>query len=136
MAPVTFTDSRLGPGTLTLGTVDVAVQMTNVKLTPSVEKIAGTKTLANPKPGSTLSAPEWSLSGSSIDDHGNENGFVAFCFDHHGEEVPFEWVPNSDASLTVTGTALVQAIGWGGDIDTQNKTDFEFEATDLDRVYA
>ena len=46
----TLTDSRLGPGTLSLGGTDFGVQISNVRLVPNIDRQDGTPTLGIPKP--------------------------------------------------------------------------------------
>jgi hypothetical protein len=120
-----FADSRLGPGTLTLGGVEYGQQATNVVLTPTVDSTDGTPTLADPTP-----LPEqketWALEGSAIQDFELDAGFVNYCFDHSGEEVPFEWTPSTDVGVVYSGSCLVTSIPIGGDAGVQITADFSF----------
>jgi hypothetical protein len=63
-----FVDSRLGPGTLTIGTpgTEHSTQISALALTPAVDETDGTPTLALPtrRPSST----KWTLDGSAIND--------------------------------------------------------------------
>jgi hypothetical protein len=120
----TFADSRLGPGTLTLGAAEYGQQITNVVLTPTIDSTDGTPTLADPEP-----LPEqkesWALEGSAIQDFELAAGFVNYCFDNAGEEVAFVWTP-LDAGVSWAGTCLVTAIPIGGDAGVQITADFSF----------
>jgi hypothetical protein len=120
-------DSRLGIGTLEIGTpsVDYGAQITGVTLVPSVDSSDGTPTLADPTP-----LPEqvesWALEGSAISDHDLAAGFVNYCFDHSGSEVEFVFTPKTGSGQKWTGTCLVTAIPIGGDAGVQITADFSF----------
>lgn len=131
-------DSRLGPGTLTVGTagatVDFTCQVTAAKLVPSTDSEDGTPTLCDPTP-----APEatesWSLEGSVIQDWEDPAGFVEFCRLHSGEVHDFTFTPNTAKAVTFSGQCQVRAVEIGGDVGVQNTTDFEFPIVgDLVRV--
>lgn len=121
------TDTRLGPGTLKLGSplVDYGAQISNVSLEPSQDSSDGTPTLGDPDPLPEVSE-SWVLKGSAIQDFEDEAGFVNYCADHALTVVPFEWVPNTDAGTKWTGDVLVTSIPIGGDVTVQNTSDFEF----------
>jgi hypothetical protein len=119
-------DSRLGPGTLTLGTLTGAgCQMSNVRLVPSLEEEDGTPTLCDPKPA-PLMTTTWSLQGTAVQDWESADGFVEFCRENDGTVVTFEWVPSTGKAITYSGSVQVRAVEFGGDVDRQNTTDFEF----------
>lgn len=125
MATATLTDSRLGPGTLTLGTKDFGVQISNVKLSPEHNTEDGTPTLGIPKPAPLLTTT-WLLSGTAIQDWEDTAGFVEYAFTNNNTVVTFEWVPNDAKAVKWTGQCQVKAVEWGGDVATQNTTDWEF----------
>lgn len=121
-APV---DSRLGPGTLTLGATDYGAQASNVRLVPDHNEEDGTPTLGDPTPAPDITT-SWTLSGAAIQDWEEPLGFVEFCRDNNNTNVTFSWVPNSGAGVTFSGTCKVKAIEIGGDVSVQNSSDFEF----------
>lgn len=120
-----FTDSRLGVGTLLLGTTDYGAQIANVVLTPTVDSTDGTPTLAVPDP-----LPEeketWALEGSAIQDFELAAGFVNFCFDNAGSILPFELTPVTADGTKWAGTCRVWSIPVGGDAGVQITADFSF----------
>lgn len=128
-------DSRLGPGTLTLGTMTGAgCQMANVKLVPGMTEEAGTPTLCDPRPAPSVETT-WGLEGSAVQDWEEDEGFVEFCRLNDGQTVPFAWVPNTGKAVTYSGDVQVRAVEFGGDVAKQNTTDFKFPVVgDLDRV--
>jgi hypothetical protein len=121
---ITFTDSRLGPGLLSLGTTEFGVQVSNVKLTPSHDSQDGTPTLGLPKP-SPIVATTWTLEGSAIQDWETAEGFVGYTVANNNTEQPFSWTPKADGP-SFSGTCLVTAVEFGGDVSTQLTTSFSF----------
>lgn len=123
---MTVVDSRLGPGTLTLGTLTGAgCQMSNVRLVPDREEEDGTPTLCDPEPPPLITT-SWTLAGSAVQDWEDPDGFVEFCRTNDGTTVTFEWVPNTDVGVTFEGSVQVRAVEFGGDVAVQTTTDFEF----------
>lgn len=121
----TLKDSRLGPGTLKLGSTDYGTQISNVRLTPEHNSEDGTPTLGIPKPAPLVDTT-WTLSGSAIQDWEAADGFVEYCRTNNNTEVVFEWTPNTDLGVKYGGSCLVLAVEFGGDVASQNTTDFEF----------
>lgn len=125
MSASMFTDSRLGVGTLKIGTVDYGAQIANVVLAPTVDSTDGTPTLAVPDP-----LPEekesWALEGSAIQDFQLDSGFVNYCFDNAGTIVPFELVPVTGDGPTWAGNVRLWSIPIGGDAGVQITADFSF----------
>lgn len=126
MPPV---DSRLGPGTLTIGTTmtSAGCQASNVKLVPEYDEEDGTPTLCEPQPPPLLTEA-WKLTGTSIQDWEDDAGFVEFCRLNAMTEQTFSWVPNTsyDPVVTYSGTVQIRAIEFGGDVSKQNTSDWEF----------
>jgi len=122
---VTFADSRLGPGTLTLGGAEYGQQLANVVLTPTIDSTDGTPTLANPDPLPEESE-SWALEGSAIQDWELVAGFVNYCFDHSGEEIAFVWTPLTADGTKWSGTCKVSSVPVGGDAGVQITADFSF----------
>lgn len=125
MATPVLKDSRLGPGTLTIGGTEYGVQISNVRLTPDVSTEDGTPTLGIPEP-SPLSTIAWKLAGSAIQDWEEDAGFVNYCMDNGLSEVAFTWVPLNDATVEYAGTCQILPVEIGGDVAVQQTTDFEF----------
>lgn len=134
---MTVTDSRLGPGTLELGTLTGAgCQMSNVRLVPDVSEEDGTPTLCDPKPAPE-STTNWSLQGTAVQDWENDetSGFVEFCRVNDGGIVTFDWTPSTSVGVSYSGSCQIRAVEIGGDVAVQNTTDFEFPVVgDLTRT--
>jgi hypothetical protein len=121
--PVAY-DSRLGPGTLTLGATDFSHQAAAVRLTPDVSSEDGTPTLATPDP-----APEstvaWALNIDAIQDFENPAGLVNYLMDNALSEVAFDWTPLTPGGPSYAGTVQIVPIEIGGDVAVQIVTSVE-----------
>src|SRR5262252_4198748 len=124
--PTTLTDSRLGPGTLTIASADHSFQIANVALEPDISEEDGTPTLAEPKPA-PLATIGWKLTGSAIQDWElGADSFLNYLMDHALEEVSFEWIPLTAATgLKYSGTVQLRPASIGGDAGVQITSDFE-----------
>lgn len=125
---MTIKSTKLGPGRLTIGSAgsvqEFAAQLRSCKLEPSVdtedpipvlsgEELAGEDTIT------------YNLTGSVLDDY-TMTSIAVWSKTHAGEELPYEFVPNTDAGLMAKGTVKIRPIGIGGDVKTRNENDFEF----------
>jgi hypothetical protein len=121
------TDSRLGPGVLSLGSTDFGAQISNVTLEPSQDSTDGTPTLGDPDPA-PLIEESWVLSGEAIQDFGDADGFLNYCFDNALSEVAFTFEPDSTTagSSVYAGTCLITSVPIGGDVSAQITSAFEF----------
>ena len=123
--PAALTDSRLGPGTLTIDSAEYSFQIATVSLAPDISDTDGTPTLAVPKPPPEADIT-WKLTGTAIQDWElGAASFVNYLMDHALEEVAFEWVPQGDSTLTYAGTVQLRPVEIGGDAGVQITTDFE-----------
>lgn len=120
-------DSRLGPGTLKLGSplVEFGGQIANVTLEPSQDTEDGTPTLAEPDPAAEVSE-SWALTGEAIQDWEEPTGFVNYCFDNALELVPFEFTPNTGHGQKWTGDCRIVSVPIGGEAGVQVRSAFEF----------
>lgn len=122
----------LGPGKLTITDTgkgrDFSAQVTKVQLAAS----NNTDDPINFLDGSqdTSTSTDWTLEGTIVDDFDADN-LSAWCFDHAGEQMPFEWVPNAKGKIKWTGNVNVSAVSIGGDVKSKNTNDFSFPVTDL-----
>lgn len=123
-----ITQSRVKQGVLTFETtptpVDFSCQPTNIRLTPTTNTEDPVETLCGDTAAGTGSTT-WALNGTAIQDFDSPAGFLMFCFDNAGEEVPFTWQPNADSGEW-SGTVTVQALEMGGDVNARITTDFSF----------
>ena len=125
MAATELTDSRLGPGTLTIATTEYSYQIANVALEPEIEDEDGTPTLAVPEPA-PLATVKWALTGSAIQDFElGAASFLNYLMDNALDEVPFEWTPVTANTLKYAGTCQLRPATIGGDAGVQITSDFE-----------
>lgn len=122
-----LTDSRLGVGTLTIGTVpmDVSAQVANCALEPDIEEEDGTPTLAEPDPA-PLASVAWNLTGTVIQDFGaGATSFLNYLMDNALAEEPFEFTPETAEGTSFSGTVQIRPAPIGGDAGVQITSDFE-----------
>lgn len=120
----------LGPGTLKIGAtgteIDVSCNINNAVL--SAEKDQGdsvTKLCGTVVPGSV--SYNYVLSGNIDTDVGEDTGFFALSVKNPGTQQGFEFVPNTAAGTSASGTLILDPLDFGGDETTQTMTsDFEF----------
>lgn len=118
-------DTRLGPGTLTLGATEFGPQIANVTLEPSTDEEDGTPTLGDPDPLPEVSE-SWVLKGEAVQDFEEPAGFLNYCMDNALTVVAFSWTPNTDADVVYAGNVLITSVPIGGDVSAQNRSSFEF----------
>lgn len=133
---MSIVESRLKTGTLTLGGTteppapgtSFACQATNVRVTPSydddgddIETLCGDQMPAGKK-------ESWVLAGTSVQDFDDPDGFLAYCYLHAMETVPFTWTPNDKPDgVTWGGSCVVVALEEGGDVNSRLTSDWEFD---------
>ena len=116
------TINKLGPGTLKLGSgtpTEFGVQVSSCALVPAVREEDGIPTLGDPEPVATMDTT-WTLKGEAVSDWAEANGLVAYCFDHAGTLVDFEFTPNTAKGAKWTGNVQVQAVEIGGKVSEQS----------------
>lgn len=119
----------VGPGTLTIGEPgtlkDLSMRVTSARLVPSVD----TEDAVNVLSGDTYPGDRtetWAITGTILQDLGTSEDTTRFLFEHRGEQMPFEFVPNTTAGVGFTGELVVEAIEMGGDTKTRPTSDFEW----------
>jgi len=127
--PPAIVDSRLGPGTLKLGTAptpmtDFSTQASAVRLTPSTNSEDGTPTLAVPKP-EPLTTVDWALNIDAIQDFEEPAGLVNYLMDNALATQDFEWIPATADGTKFAGKVQIIPIEVGGDVAVQIVTSVE-----------
>lgn len=111
--------SQLGPGTLTFGSgpLDVSLQVTACKITPS-ESVATTepvKVLGGEElPGTEDVTLSWVLEGTFLQDL-LDSGVVAWSWTNASTEQPFTFTPNTATGASFAGTCIPVPLTVGGD---------------------
>jgi hypothetical protein len=114
---------KLGPGSLTIGTVvaDMSCRLSKARVAWSKDKEDDTPVLCGQTiAGATLYTAE--LSGTVLSDLGDDGGIVEYTWAHKGEQQPFVFIPNDAAGMQVTGTLIVDPLDVGGDEVKKNMT--------------
>jgi hypothetical protein len=84
-----------------------------------------TKLCGTVRPGAV--SYTYSLGGNMDTDVAEAAGFFALSQDHAGEQMAFEFTPNTDAGTVATGSLVVDPLDFGGDTTGETMTsDFEF----------
>ncbi len=111
--------AQLGPGTLTLGTgpLDVSLQVTAVKITPTESvsttepiKVLGGEEIAGDE-DVTLS---WVLEGTYLQDL-LDSGVVAWSWANASTPQPFAFTPNGAVGASFAGECIPVPLTVGGD---------------------
>lgn len=130
--------SKLGPGRLKLGSTgteqEFGTQCTAVALEPDVEEGDELTVLS----GDVLDGDDeytYNLTGTALQDYSGMTSWIVWCKENQGVVLPFEFVPNNEAGLAVTGSVKIRAVKIGGDVKERNESDFEFKGIG-DYVYA
>lgn len=107
--------ARFGSGTLTLGAtpLDVSCQVVGALVGSTVETGDAITTLCGDQITSGLTTSS-TLSGTMILDP-IAGGVGEFTWTNHGTEQPFEFTPNDEAGVSVSGTVLVTRLDIGGE---------------------
>jgi len=127
---MTLVDSRVRKGELTFGAdTTFACQATNVHVTPSydddgdqVETLCGDVV----PPGKKES---WVIAGTSVQDFDDPQGFLTYCFENRTTTQAFTWQPNVEGAPEWSGDCVIVALEEGGDVNTRNTTDWEFDVS-------
>lgn len=122
---------KLGPGSLTFGEVasqqEFASQLRSCSITPDTEEEDPIDVLS----GEQIAGDEttnWTIGGAILDGYTMESLSV-WAYQHKGEELQFEFIPNADitGAMKWTGKAKIRPIAHGGDVKSRNENDFEFK---------
>lgn len=120
----------LGPGSLHIGqtgtlldiscNVNNAVIAANKSQDDSVTKLCGTVV-----PGAV--SYDFTLGGNVDTDIGESTGFFAMSQNMAGQQVDFEFTPNTDTGTKAVGRCVIDPLDFGGTDTTQTMaSDFEF----------
>lgn len=121
---------RLGPGTFTFGEtgtpMDASCQLVNAVLAWEKDADDDIRTLCGDTVAGSVTYTA-ALSGTLLQDLTVEDGLVAYTWTNKGSAVPFEFVPNTAAGATVTGTIVIDPLDVGSDDEYGAVMDSDFE---------
>jgi hypothetical protein len=122
---------KVGPGSLELGAgpLNVSAQVLSCTVVPS-EKVKET----DPRPvlsgeelaGSSSASLTWRLKGKVLQDLAAA-ALVDYSWTNAGEEVAFEYVPNTAEDRAVAGTVRVIPFSIGGDVSKTDAAESDFD---------
>ena len=120
-----ITDSRLGPGTMTVGATpnEFTCQVTNARLTPTVTEGEVLATLCDINPVPTIET-DWSFDGTVIQDWELPDGFVEYARTNTGTTQPVEFTPSTAIGVVYGFDVQVRPMEIGGDVNKQLTSDF------------
>lgn len=122
----------LGPGTFSItGTddgKDFSADLTKAQLNPSNSNDDPTTYLDGSQEANTSTT--WTIEGTIGDDF-SVDGLAVWCFDHAGQTLDFEFIPNKTGAIKWSGKVTVTPVGVGGDVKAKNTNDFSFPVTNL-----
>jgi len=121
---------RLGPGTFTFGEtatpIDASCQLSSAVLSWEKDADDDIRTLCGDTVAGAVTYAA-SLSGTLLQDIANEAGIVFYTWQNKGKAVPFEFVPNTEAGATVTGTIVIDPLDVGSDDEYGSVMESDFE---------
>lgn len=121
---------KMGPGVFTLGAapLDISCQVAKmiVEATENIDSLDAVPMLC----GDDLPSEEnvsltWKLTGTIQQDLAAA-GVVDYSWTNAGDEVPFDFVPNTVAGRAVSGVVRLAPIAVGGDVKTRPASDIEW----------
>jgi len=120
---------KVGPGTIKIGEVASEVDFTAQVLSATVswgkDKEDDRKVLSGETvPGATTRS---ATVACTVFQDLVASGLVPYSWANKGEQVPFEYVPNTVAGKKITGTVTVEPISVGGDVDSDAESEFEWD---------
>lgn len=122
----------LGPGSFKITDAsngrDFSADITKAQLNPSNSNDDTTTFLDGSEEASTTTT--WTFEATVTDDF-SEQGLAAWCFDHAGQTLQAEFVPNTGGKIKWKFNVLVTPVGIGGDVKTKNTNDISFTATNI-----
>lgn len=120
---------KLGPGRLDL-TIEqgpaksFAGQVTKATYSPEYKTEDPTPVLSGEEyqePGELTGK----ITGDMLQDYGADS-LAVWCFENAGTLAKFEFVPNLEGGLTISGQCMITPVEIGGDVRKTNSTSFEF----------
>lgn len=122
----------LGPGSFKIvGTEngrDFSADLTKSQLNPSTSSDDPTTYLDGSEDVNTSTA--WTFDATVGDDF-SADGLSVWLFDHQGEKLAAEFIPNNDAEIKWTFDVTITPVAVGGDVKSKNTNDISLPATNV-----
>lgn len=121
------TSHKLGPGTLSFGSVgspmDATAQVTSVTVNPTTDSEDAVTTLSGESLGGARTYGA-EIAVTAVQDSLAAAGLIRWSWTNRGSDVPFTFTPNTDLGVSISGVVTVDPISVGGDIGKKNTSDF------------
>lgn len=122
----------LGPGifkiTDTSDGRDFSADLTKAQLNPSNSSDDPTTYLDGSEETNTTTT--WTFEGTVGDDF-SDTGLAVWLFDHKGETLPAQFVPNKTSKIQWTFNVTIAPIAIGGDVKAKNTNDLSLAVTNV-----
>lgn len=122
----------LGPGifkiTDTSNGRDLSADLTKAQLNPSNSSDDPTTYLDGSEETNTTTT--WTFEGTVGDDF-SDDGIAVWLFDHMGQTLPAQFVPNKTGGIQWTFDVTIAPIAIGGDVKSQNTNDLSLAVTNV-----
>jgi hypothetical protein len=134
----TINVTKLGPGTLKVGDQESTFAEMSCHL--SAGEFATDKSQDDPIAvlcGSKVaSAAEYSatISGTVLLDLADPASIFYYSHAHKGEQVPVEYIPNTEVGLDISGVITMDPLGITGDIGQNATADFEWSFVEFPEI--
>lgn len=126
---MTIKKQKLGPGTLFIGETgsgeEFGAQITSAAVEPSYSD-GDTVYVLSGDVDEEEADWEGTLTGEFFQDY-DMDSLLAWTWENDGKTLPFTFVPRSDSGLEVTGDVKVRPVNIGGEVNTENTSEFEWK---------
>ncbi|MCU4295814.1 hypothetical protein D3I60_01740 [Brevibacterium permense] len=127
---------KLGPGTLVFGDTgtskEFGVGVTKCAIEPEYDEGDTVVVLSGDR-----DTEEAEFSGNITGEFYQEysmDSLMAWTWEHNGETMPFVFTPLKDGGISVNGECKVRPVTIGGDVDSDNTSEFEWSLTALPKL--
>lgn len=125
----------LGPGSFKItdetNARDLSADLTKAQMNPSNSSDDPVNYLDGSQ--ETNVTTTWTFEGTVGDDF-TEGGLATWLFDHAGDTLPCEFIPNKSGGVKWTFDATIAPVAIGGDVKSKNTNDLSFAITNLKHV--
>lgn len=121
--------TRVGAGTLTLGSAEDLMTLSSQVITCAVEPEGDSEDAQEVLSGEFIEgaySETFNLTGEFFQDLSDTAGVTEFTWTNSGQVVPFKFVPNTAKGKEVSGNLRVIATKVGGEVGQNATAEFEF----------
>lgn len=137
MPDTAITVTKLGPGTLQIGStgtaLDISCYLSDAEFSPDKDQDDPVPVLCGREVASAATYTA-SISGTILLDLSDPDGIFYYADQHKGESVPITYTPNTEAGMKITGTITLDPLGVSGDMRANAQSDFEWAFTEYPTI--